>query len=251
VHIGVPGRTPSEWFDFVVAVAPQDTSRLRCPFVTLDMRPTPVLLSDLEQRKARAAELAKGHARPWAVLVGGDGAGYRYRPDEWRVLAGAVERLRGAHGAGILLTTSRRTGGAAEAALKEHGPSGDGLLDATWYSEAPRDVVLDYLAAAELVFCTEDSRSMISDAIAAGKPVYTIRPDKAGSEPRQTEFLAAQEAARRIKRVRLADLASIDVADDLDAYFRPLTECWSVKLLSALRTALPDLTRRLGASSRP
>jgi mitochondrial fission protein ELM1 len=182
------------------------------------------------------------------VLVGGDGAGYRYRPDEWRVLAGAVERLRGAHGAGILLTTSRRTGGAAEAALKEHGPSGDGLLDATWYSEAPRDVVLDYLAAAEVVFCTEDSRSMISDAIAAGKPVYTIRPDKAGSEPRQTEFLAAQEAARRIRRVRLAELDSIAIDADLATHFRPLTECWSLRLLAALRTALPDLMPQVSGS---
>jgi mitochondrial fission protein ELM1 len=215
------------------------------------MRPTPVLRSDLALRRAGAAELAKGHPRPWAVLVGGDGAGYRYRPDEWRMLARALERLRGAHGAGILLTTSRRTGAAAEAILREEGPTGDGILDATWYSTNPADVVVDYLTAAEVVFCTEDSRSMISDAIAAGKPVYTIRPDKTGSEARQTKLLAAQEAQHRIKRVRLAELGSTDVADDLATYFRPLTECWSVKLLSALQTVLPDLTRDSGASSRP
>jgi uncharacterized protein len=245
LHIGVPRRVPSENFDFVMSLAPQDNSGLRCPSISLDMAPTPVLLADVNARQGALLHAWKRrHAHVWAVMVGGDGTGYSYRPDEWVSLARSLERLGRAFGAGCLITTSRRTGAAAEAILKAEGPAEAAVIDATWYSEAARNVVVDYLAAADVVFCTEDSRSMISDAIAAGKPVYVIRPETSASAPRITEFLVIQETKRRIKRIRIADLAGIDVDQDIATYFQPLTECWSVKLLAALDAELPALRSR-------
>jgi hypothetical protein len=111
--------------------------------------------------------------------------------------------------------------------------------------------VLDYLAAAEVVFCTEDSRSMISDAIAAGKAVYTLRPEKCAAVAVSTEFLALHEARRRIRRLRLTELPAVDVDSDLATYFEPLTECWSGRLLDALQTALPALKVRFRATAVP
>src|SRR5688572_14047968 len=108
LHIGIPGRMPHECFDFLITVAPLDNSRLRRPSVSLDMIPTPVLLDDVRARVGAPIDGWKAQrARLWAVLVGGDGAGYSYRPDEWRSLAEGLRRLASANGAGLLLTTSR------------------------------------------------------------------------------------------------------------------------------------------------
>ena len=250
LHIGIPGRMPHECFDFLVTVAPLDNSRLRRPSVSLDMIPTPVLLDEVRARVgAPVDEWRAQRARLWAVLVGGDGAGYSYRPDEWQSLARGLRRLASAHRAGLLLTTSRRTGTAAERILKEDGLRGDEVVSAVWYSEDPANAIYDYLAAAEVVFCTEDSRSMISDAIAAGKPVYTLRPEKSAAVAVSAEFLALHEARRRIKRLRLTELSDVDADRDLATYFQPLTECWSGGLLDALQASLPALKARFQAST--
>jgi mitochondrial fission protein ELM1 len=244
LHIGIPGRMPDECFDFLITVAPLNNSRLRRPSVSLDMIPTPVLLNDVRARVGALIDRWKQRRpRLWAVLVGGDGAGYSYRPDEWHSLAGGLRRLARANGAGLLLTTSRRTGTAAEGILKE-GLQGDEVVSGVWYSEEPANAILDYLAAAEVVFCTEDSRSMISDAVAAGKGVYTLRPEKCAAVAVSTEFLALHEARRRIKRLRVTDLSDVDVDRDLANYFQPLTECWSSRLLDALQASLPALKAR-------
>jgi mitochondrial fission protein ELM1 len=247
LHIGSPARMPHECFDFLITVAPRDNARLRRPSVSLDMVPTPVLLDDVRARVGAPIEGWKAQrARLWTVLVGGDGAGYSYHPDEWQSLAQGLTRLASAHGAGLLLSTSRRTGNAAEGILKK-GLQGDGVVSAVWYSQEPANALLDYLAPAEVVFCTEDSRSMISDAIAAGKGVYTLRPEKCAAVPVSAEFLALQETRRRIKRLRLTELPAVDVNRDLATYFQPLTECWSGRLLGALQSSLPALNARFEA----
>jgi mitochondrial fission protein ELM1 len=249
LHIGIPGRMPPECFDFLITVAPLDSSRLQRPSVNLDMSPTPVLLDEVRERRgALAGEWKTHHSRFWAVLVGGEGAGYSYRPDEWQSLAGGLRHLASANGTGLLLTTSRRTGAAAESILKSE-LQGDEVVSAVWYSEGPANAILDYLAAADVVFCTEDSRSMISDAIAAGKGVYTLRPDKCAAVPVSAEFLALHEGRRRIKRLRVTQLSEVDVNRDLATYFQPLTECWSGRLLDALQTSLPALSARFRATA--
>jgi len=50
---------------------------------------------------------------PWLLLIGGNGAGYRYEDADWRALAAAVNRLGKEEGVRWLVTTSRRTGAAA------------------------------------------------------------------------------------------------------------------------------------------
>lgn len=242
VHIGAPGRMPPACFDLLVLVVPEQAPGPHPPTVTLEVRPTRVLLDDMTARRSGRDESRAGPR--WAMLLGGDGAGYAYRADEWQALALSLRRLADSAGAKLLVTTSRRTGQPAESILKAHGLDEPNVGEATWYSERPDDVVLDYLAAADAVFCTEDSGSMISDAIASGRGVYAMRPDAAAAAEPLPGFLAANEAARRIRRVCIADLGGLDVGRDIQHYFQPIAECWSAKLLAALKTSLPSLTGR-------
>ena len=73
-----------------------------------------------------------------AVLLGGDGSGYRYKDRDWEQLAAAMNVLSQEQKVIWLLTTSRRTGRRAEAVLR-------GLLnpeilaEVVWFADRPRN----------------------------------------------------------------------------------------------------------------
>lgn len=247
LHVGIPCRISSIHFDLVTHLPSQDASGLRCPSVSLDIAPTPLLLADVRAHVSPLVDKWRARAHRIAVvLVGGDGSGYRYRPDEWEQFARGLARLSREQALDLLLTTSRRTGTTAETEI-EAGTAGlPGLLHAAWFRDAAPGLMKDYLAAADIVICTEDSRSMISEAIAAGKCVYTARPEHVHStDPRLSEMLQAQEARRRIKRISMVDICEIDVEGDIASYFRPRNLCWSEDLLAAIERSVPGLWKRL------
>ena len=116
-----------------------------------------------------------------AVLVGGDNGHYRMSLDAVRVFADQLAALA-AGGAGLMVTTSRRTGAPAEAVLKDvlSGPGVD-IWDGT--GDNP---YFGYLGLADHIVTTADSISMITEAGATGKPVHIIPLD--GGSPKFERF---------------------------------------------------------------
>lgn len=145
----------------------------------------------------------------WSMIVGGSGAGYRYERSDWEQLAEAMGALAERYQIRWLLTTSRRTGGDAEKIMKETIPE-EFLADSVWYASEPRKVMQAYLGAAELVFCTEDSMSMITEAIASGKPVVSLAPKTFAPDSRYIEALNRNVTKRRILRSNAIELMDID-----------------------------------------
>jgi hypothetical protein len=123
---------------------------------------------------ARPLPAADGEALI-AVLVGGDGAGYVFKGADWRAFADGLATLARREGARLLLTTSRRTGAAAEAILRAALPA-ELLADAVWWSQAPRKVMRDFLATSQAIVVTEDSLSMVAESIYSGRPVISVSP---------------------------------------------------------------------------
>lgn len=142
---------------------------------------------------------------PWLLLIGGDGAGYRYTETDWKALAAAVNRLGQERGVRWLLTTSRRTGASAEAQLQRLlDPS---VLDeAVYYSQTPRPVVRDFLARCGGVWVSEDSLTMVAEAIYSGRPVRSLRPQLVQPEDNDAKALASYEQRGLLARSPLADL---------------------------------------------
>ncbi|MDI3514695.1 MAG: uncharacterized protein PWP40_1924 [Rhodocyclaceae bacterium] len=150
-------------FDCVFSVVPLGVA---CNHV-LPLPPVPGEL-------ARPLSAADGEALI-AVLVGGDGAGYVFKDADWHAFADGLATLARREGARLLLTTSRRTGAAAEAILREALPA-ELLADAVWWSQAPRKVMRDFLAAAQAIVVTEDSLSMVAESLYSGRPVLSVAP---------------------------------------------------------------------------
>jgi mitochondrial fission protein ELM1 len=134
-------------------------------------RVTPAVLADAGQRLApRLAHLP--HPRI-AVLVGGNSGAHALTPAIAATIAGRLARLARVHGAGLMVTPSRRTGAENEAVLRQ-GLAG---LPAEVWDGSGENPYFAYLALADAVVVTCDSISMVTEACFTGKPVYIIELD--------------------------------------------------------------------------
>lgn len=144
-----------------------------------------------------------------AVLVGGDGAGYFFKEADWRAFGAGLAALARREGGRLLLTTSRRTGAAAEAWLRDSLPD-ELLADAVLWSQAPRKVMRDFLAAAQAIVVTEDSLSMVAESLYSGRPVVSVAPSVA--QPNANDGAALRGYVERGLLVRSPIAGLADVA---------------------------------------
>jgi hypothetical protein len=128
-----------------------------------------------------------GPEAPWLLLIGGDGAGYHYTTADWELLAEGINRIARDLGIRWLLTTSRRTGNEAEKVLQAR-ISPDLLEEAVYFGQTPRPVVREFLGRCRGVLVSEDSLTMVAEAIYSGRPVVTLRPRQ--SQPEGNDALA-------------------------------------------------------------
>ncbi len=105
------------------------------------------------------------------VLVGGSNGRFVLDGPTMHDFATRLAELARQHGAGLVVTPSRRTGKENEAALAR---ALAGLPAFIWDGKG-ENPYLGILALADVIVVTEDSVSMTSEALATGKPVYVVR----------------------------------------------------------------------------
>ena len=138
-----------------------------------------------ERPDPRLADLSRPRV---AVLVGGDSRHHRFTEEDIARFTRGLAELAAA-GAGLMITTSRRTPPSLRlslAGLARH--SGVFLWDGT--GENP---YVPMLAAADYVVVTADSFNMVGEAAATGSPVLVFEPS--GGHPKLRRFLARLQAA--------------------------------------------------------
>lgn len=173
-------------------------------YLTVETAPMPVSPQALSAAaEAWQAEHPTETGELWAMLIGGDGAGAHYSEQDWQQLAIAMNHLAQEHHIRWLITTSRRTGSAAEEMLK-HTLYPDVVADQVWWSEAPRKVMAAFLGRAQLVCCTVESMSMLTEAIVAQRPVMGLIPQQFSPES------AYQQALYRLMNRRWLATQPID-----------------------------------------
>lgn len=145
------------------------------------------------RRRSPKAQLAALPRPRIAVLIGGDSRHHRFSRKDIRVFAGALAELA-ATGAGLMMTTSRRTPASLTAAVGRIAANTgsylwDGLGD---------NPLADILALADEVIVTGDSVNMIGEAAATGRPVHIFKPS--GGHPKFRRFLHALSEVATIRR---------------------------------------------------
>lgn len=154
-----------------------------------------------------------------AVLVGGATKDKPFTPQRAAALGRALAGLADATGGRVLLTTSRRTGRDAEAALLAELPP---LSWAYRWGDPGENPYFGLLAWADVVVVTGDSMSMASEACGTGKPVLIDAPP--GETSAKHARLHAELYARR-RALPLAapagfealDRTPLNAADDIAA----------------------------------
>ena len=207
VFYGSLRRLSASLFTQVLTVEPLDPAAannlvLSIPPSAIDASEVPAQGAELRQ------QLALGGEPLWLMLLGGNGAGYSYLKDDWTQLARAMASLSERHGVRWLLLASRRTGDDVRRIMSEKLPL-TMLAAVDWGREIDAMTVAACLGAAERTFVTEDSMTMISEAIHAGSPVTTLQPGRIDSTPRYEAMLTAFAEHFGIQRKRIVTLGKM------------------------------------------
>ncbi len=175
-------RISARHFDLVV---PPEHDRLRGPNVVTTRgalhRVTPAVLAAAAERFAPSLS-ALPHPRV-AVLIGGSSAAYHLTPIIMGDVADRLTALAQA-GAGLMVTTSRRTGADNTAILRARL---DGQENVAFWDGTGENPYFAYLGLADAIVVTCDSTNMVSEACSTGKPVHVIELE--GGTPKFRRFL--------------------------------------------------------------
>ena len=109
------------------------------------------------------------------TIAAGDSQEYQYGKADYEALADSLNELCQQQGWQLLMTTSRRTGAIAEAILRSRLEASY-VAEATWYAEQPKPTAGLYSSRASIIFCSEDSGSMLTESLLYGKPVVAFHP---------------------------------------------------------------------------
>lgn len=156
-------------------------------------------------RRVRVAE-----AGAVGVFVGGDNPEYALTESLTASLALGLIDFCGKSGADILMTTSRRTPAASEKILKDEAKaSGKFKLLVVANEKNPPETVGGILSMSKILLVSAESISMVSEAVASGKPVIAFRlAKKKVGITKHERALAALEAKGYITVCDVGDITS-------------------------------------------
>ena len=160
--------------------------------------------------------------RRWTLILGGNGAGYRYTRADWEELCRTSRGLAQQHDFRWLVTTSRRTSPKAEEIF-----SGDRMResadDVLIWNHDRRPVYNAFLGCADVIVCTEDSGKMLTEAVASGRPVLCVRPSKArlSGSKHLSAVIRQFEAAGYLRRVTIEELGVESFEEFFEQYQPP------------------------------
>ncbi len=172
VQIMDPGPAGTGEFD-LIAIPRHDVLTRGRNTMTITGAPhrmTPARLEAASQSwRAQFEHLPK----PWiALIVGGSTRRRAFEPALAAALGSMASAMAEQTGGSLLITTSRRTGAAADSLLEEIKVPN---FVYRW-GDAGENPYAGYLALADALVVTGDSVSMCSEACATGKPVYISAP---------------------------------------------------------------------------
>lgn len=163
-----------------------------------------------------------------AVLVGGPNGDYRYEEGDKQRLAAVLSALA-QQGAGLMITTSRRTPPDLLAAVEAATGGAPRIL---WSGEGDNPYP-GFLAHADAFLVTADSVNMTGEAAATGKPINVFHPS--GGSKKFDRFHAALEARGVTRRVR----------EPAHCLLR-----WDYAPMNSATTIAAEIERRMAARAR-
>ena len=183
---------------------------------------------------ATSVDLAGAHL---GLLLGGDAHSHTFTSADWNDIARLVRELRVSHGVRWTVTNSRRTAEIAGDLFA--GLERDGIVDRfiDWRRAGSGSV--DTCLSADAVLVTEDSVSMMSEAVAARRPVVALRPRRV-VETLVDDIVGTLVDSGAMAVLPLATTTGADVAATL-LRLTPIAADHRDTIAAAIRSRLPGL----------
>jgi len=173
VQVMWPGGRGSDAFD-LIAVPNHDNETPRANTIQITGAPHGITPEFLGSEKARGlASIAHLPEPRIALIVGGSTKNRIFTPGMGVKLGTMASNLAQSANGSLLVTTSRRTGDAADALIK----SISAPAQIHRWGDHGENPYTTYLASADAIIVTGDSMSMCSEACSGTGPVYIYAPD--------------------------------------------------------------------------
>ncbi|MFW2392316.1 MAG: mitochondrial fission ELM1 family protein [Alphaproteobacteria bacterium] len=174
------------------------------------------------------------------LLVGGKAGSFRYTSKEWERLLAFVAEISKAWGTRWLISTSRRTPDQVADRIAELAKDDSVVAKFIDFRTAGPGTLPEILSKAEVVVCTEDSSSMISEAVSARLPVVGVAPARHRFTDEETlyrDFLMQNGWSRVVPLAKLTPETFAKALSEIE----PLHENPLDALAAKLKERLPEL----------
>lgn len=240
IFCGTLRHLPAEAFDLVISSYARHAG---LPHHLVTLKPNGI---DPDSLPRRGGPLAFGPGRPprtAGLLVGGPSGLFAWRDDEWQRLAGFLSDSFRSCGTRWTVSTSRRTPGAVgdllQALAREpNGPIAE-LID---FRSAGPGTLPRLFGSVEAILATEDSSTMLSEAVCARLPVVGVSPERHDFKEEEREYRALLIAEGWCRSLPLAALAPETFLTAL-ADVKPLQVNHLDRLAADLAERLPHIFR--------
>ncbi len=177
------------------------------------------------------------------LLIGGDSGLFRYAPGDWQRLVAFLSEAHAALGTRWIVSTSRRSPDTIGDAMAELARRPDSpILEFIDFRSAGPGTLPQLFAAVDAIVCTEDSSTMMSEAVCARLRVVGVAPKIHAFKDEEAEYRAFMRTQGWSRSVTLDVLTPQRLQAELAAIV-PLQDNHLDRLANVLQQKLPQLFR--------
>lgn len=180
------------------------------------------------------------HPKLAGLLIGGNAGPFRYRRKEWELLLAFIAEIAKVWGTRWLVSTSRRTPDYVADRIAELAKDESSIARFIDYRTAGPGTLPEIFATAEIIVCTEDSSTMISEAVSARLPVIGVAPDAHRFTDEEQNYRAFLIQNGWCRVLPIAELTPASLARALSE-IEPIKENPLDALAAKLKDRLPEL----------
>jgi mitochondrial fission protein ELM1 len=205
------------------------------------LKPSGIDPDTLPSRDGRPQPGPGAPPRRAGLLIGGPSGLFRWQEDEWLRLIRFLADSHRAHGMNWIVSTSRRTPDfVADRLLDQSRSATSGIAQLIDFRLAGPGTLPVLFAQVDAVLATEDSSTMLSEAVCARLPVVGVAPREHDFKDDEREYRALLTTEGWCRSLALSELTPDTFLGALEAV-RPLAINHLDRLAAQLEERLPAL----------
>lgn len=238
IFCGTLRRLPPEAFSLVVSSYAQHANVARH---IVALKPSGIDPDKLGRKRSADGSVRHMPPRLAGALIGGDSGHFHYQAQDWRDLIAFMRNSYATHDTRWVVSTSRRSPASVADDLAAVAAEADSpIMEYIDFRTAGPGTLPRVFARAEAILCTEDSSTMMSEAVCACLPVVGVAPRQHSFKDEERAYRAFMRDSGWCRSLLLAELTPERFVAEL-ASVRPLQENHLDRLAATLRERLPQL----------